>query len=79
VLGGVFQKRFMPIPRQVKESLGSGCLGQFYLVDGYVKWWRDDEYYRAASWRGTREFEGGAMINQAIQRSSATAWPVTLA
>jgi len=75
VLSGVFQHRFMPLPRLVRDAVEGGRLGRLYLADAYVKWWRDDQYYRDAPWRGTREFEGGgAMINQGIHSIDLLLW-----
>jgi predicted dehydrogenase len=66
-LGAIFQSRFMPAVQLIKRAIDGGRLGRLYVVDGYVKWFRDQAYYQAAAWRGTRALDGGgALINQAI-------------
>ena len=66
-LGAIFQSRFMPAVELIKQAIDRGRLGRLYVVDAYVKWFRDQAYYQAASWRGTRALDGGgALINQAI-------------
>ncbi len=74
-LGAMFQMRFMPLPRQIKDELRTGRLGRVFLADCYAKWWRSPEYYTASSWRGRREQEGGAvLINQAIHSIDLLQW-----
>jgi predicted dehydrogenase len=66
-LGVIFQSRFLPAVALMKRAIDGGRLGQLYVVDGYVKWFRTREYYEAARWRGTRALDGGgALINQSI-------------
>ena len=37
------------------------------MADAYVKWWRDQDYYDSAAWRGTWKLDGGgALMNQSI-------------
>lgn len=74
-LGAMFQMRFMPLPRAIKNDLLDGRLGRVFLADCYAKWWRNPEYYAASSWRGRREQEGGAvLINQAIHSIDLLQW-----
>jgi predicted dehydrogenase len=74
-LGAMFQMRFMPLPRQVKEALEAGRLGRLFLADCHAKWWRDPSYYANSAWRGRRELEGGAvLINQAIHSIDLLQW-----
>ncbi|MBI2941598.1 MAG: Gfo/Idh/MocA family oxidoreductase [Chloroflexi bacterium] len=74
-LGAMFQHRFMPLPRQVKDALDAGRLGQLYLADCSVKWWRAPEYYQGSRWRGKLDLEGGgALINQAIHTIDLLCW-----
>ena len=66
-LGVIFQSRFMPAVALIKQAIDRGRLGQLYVVDAYVKWFRTQAYYEAARWRGTKALDGGgALINQAI-------------
>jgi len=75
VLAGLFQHRFIPLCLRVKEAIASGRLGRIYLADCYVKWWREDAYYRASTWRARQATEGGgALINQAIHSIDLLQW-----
>jgi UDP-N-acetyl-2-amino-2-deoxyglucuronate dehydrogenase len=66
-LGVIFQSRFLPAVTLIKRAIEGGRLGQLYVADGYVKWYRTREYYEGARWRGTKALDGGgALINQAI-------------
>ena len=40
VLAGIFQFRFKPAWRFVKDAVASGRLGKLVLGDAYNKWWR---------------------------------------
>ena len=74
-LGAMFQNRFAPLPRKVKDALDSGKLGRLLLVTLTSKWFRSAEYYQGSSWRGTAEREGGAaLINQAIHAIDLMRW-----
>jgi UDP-N-acetyl-2-amino-2-deoxyglucuronate dehydrogenase len=76
-LGGLFQHRCIPLCRGVKEALDAGRLGRIHLGDCYVKWWRDDAYYRGSAWRARHATEGGgALINQAIHSIDLLQWLV---
>ncbi len=66
-LGAIFQSRFLPAVTLIKRAIDNGRFGRLYLVDAYVKWYREPAYYQAARWRGTLALDGGgALINQAI-------------
>lgn len=42
-------------------------LGRLKAVKGILTWHRDEKYYNAAAWRGTKAYEGGGvLINQAV-------------
>jgi UDP-N-acetyl-2-amino-2-deoxyglucuronate dehydrogenase len=74
-LGAMFQNRFTPLPRKVKDALDAGRLGRLLLVTLSSKWFRTAEYYRDSSWRGTAAREGGAaLINQAIHAIDLLRW-----
>jgi UDP-N-acetyl-2-amino-2-deoxyglucuronate dehydrogenase len=66
-LGVILQSRFQPAVQLIKKAVSRGRLGRLHVVDGYVKWYRNREYYLGAPWRGTKALDGGgALINQAI-------------
>jgi UDP-N-acetyl-2-amino-2-deoxyglucuronate dehydrogenase len=66
-LGVIFQSRFLPAVSLIKQAIERGRLGKLYVVDAYVKWFRNRAYYQAAAWRGTKALDGGgALINQGI-------------
>ena len=75
VLAGIFQFRFKPAWRFVKDAVASGRLGKLVLGDAYNKWWRSQEYYDSAGWRGTWELDGGgALMNQGIHAIDLLQW-----
>lgn len=71
----IFQNRFTPSARKIKDTLDKGLLGKIILGDAYVKWYRSPEYYKSGPWRGTWDMEGGgALINQAIHTIDLLQW-----
>ena len=79
-LGIVFQLRFNPLYRRIKEASDGGGFGIPVLAEAMVKWYREEAgyYFRdevAKSWRGKRATEGGgALINQAIHTIDLLQW-----
>jgi len=66
-IGCIFQNRFSPDYRQLKEAVSSGVLGKLHLGNAYIKWYRSPEYYHSSNWKGTIKGDGGAaLINQGI-------------
>ncbi len=49
----------------LKRAIEKGRFGRIYDIQVNVFWTRPQEYYNAAKWRGTWEFDGGAFMNQA--------------
>jgi len=67
ILGGVFNRRFNAAMNALKKAVDNGRFGQLTLCDAYVKWYRTQEYYDSAAWRGTWQLDGGgALMNQSI-------------
>jgi len=73
-LAGVFQKRCFESSRLAKEAVADGDLGSLVLADATVKWYRSQEYYDSAAWRGTRDSDGGVLLNQAIHAIDLLDW-----
>lgn len=76
-LGGVLQFRTFEGPRKAKELIDSGKLGRILVADAYIKYYRTQEYYDSAGWRGTWEFDGGgATMNQGVHWVDCIQWLV---
>lgn len=66
-LACIFQNRFTPAYRQLRQIVDSGKLGRLLLGNAYIKWYRAPEYYTNSDWKGTLAGDGGAaFINQGI-------------
>ncbi len=76
-LGVTLQSRFLDAPRTLKNAVQNNRLGKLIMASAYVKWYRTDQYYASASWRGTLALDGGgALINQAIHTLDLLQWIV---
>ena len=72
----VKQNRLNPPIQLVKRAVDKGRFGRIYLANVTVRWQRPQEYYDAESWRGTWEFDGGAIMNQASHYVDLIQWLV---
>ena len=72
----VKQNRLNPSIQLLKRAIDKGRFGRIYLANTTVRWNRPQEYYDAASWRGTWEFDGGAFMNQASHYVDLIQWLV---
>jgi len=70
----VKQNRLNPTVRLVKRAIDKHRFGRIYTVTCNVFWTRPQEYYDAAKWRGTWEFDGGAFMNQASHYVDLLDW-----
>ena len=74
-LMGIFQLRYGEAVRQVRRALQEDKLGKVVLGDAYIKWYRPQEYYDSAPWRGTWKTEGGgALMTQGIHTVDLLQW-----
>lgn len=74
-LGVIFQDRFKPQARLLKQLIEEGTLGNILLAEARVKWYRDPEYYNKSRWRGTWELDGGgALMNQGVHTVDLLLW-----
>ncbi|MFY7841058.1 MAG: Gfo/Idh/MocA family protein [Lacibacter sp.] len=60
----VKQNRYNAPVTAVKELLQKNKLGKIYSVQVNCFWNRGAAYYRASSWRGTKEMDGGVLFTQ---------------
>lgn len=74
-LGVVYQRRAMPVSRLVKQAIAAGELGPLVLCDAYLKYFRSQQYYDSAGWRGTWATDGGgALMNQGVHGVDMIQW-----
>lgn len=60
----------------LKRAVSQGRFGRIYMVAVNVFWTRPQDYYDAAPWRGTWEYDGGALMNQASHYVDLLDWLV---
>jgi UDP-N-acetyl-2-amino-2-deoxyglucuronate dehydrogenase len=58
----------------VKRAMDLGRFGRIYMATINVFWSRPQSYYDSAEWRGTWEFDGGALMNQASHYVDLLDW-----
>ena len=58
----------------LKNAINEKRFGKIYLVNINVFWTRPQEYYDQDAWRGTWEFDGGALMNQASHYIDLLDW-----
>lgn len=65
-LAVVFQHRFRPGARALRDLLRSGALGDLVSVSASIRWWRSPDYF-AQPGRGMKAHDGGGvLLTQAI-------------
>jgi UDP-N-acetyl-2-amino-2-deoxyglucuronate dehydrogenase len=72
----VKQNRLNPAIQLLKRAVDKDRFGRIYMANTTVRWTRPQEYYDQESWRGTWEFDGGAMLNQASHYVDLMQWLV---
>lgn len=73
-LSVVHPNRFRPVVQKLKQILDEDQLGKISHVNCTVNWNRNQEYYDQAPWRGTKEHDGGVLMNQAIHNIDLLLW-----
>jgi UDP-N-acetyl-2-amino-2-deoxyglucuronate dehydrogenase len=58
----------------LKRAMEQGRFGRLFMVTINVFWSRPQHYYDSARWRGTWEFDGGALMNQASHYVDLVDW-----
>lgn len=70
----VKQNRFnIPISK-LREAIDSNRFGKLVLGTVRVRWCRPQSYYDEAPWRGTWEYDGGVLTNQASHHIDLLVW-----
>ena len=70
----VKQNRQNATVQLLKRAIDGGRFGRIYMVSVNVFWNRPQSYYDSARWRGTWEFDGGALMNQASHYVDLLDW-----
>jgi predicted dehydrogenase len=71
----VSQHRFDPASVAVAAAAADGRLGRLTSAVASVAWWRAQEYYDSAEWRGTWALDGGgALMNQGVHTVDLLVW-----
>jgi UDP-N-acetyl-2-amino-2-deoxyglucuronate dehydrogenase len=71
----VSQHRYDASSVYAHELVHSGGLGNIIFCEAQVKWFRTQDYYDSADWRGTWELDGGgALMNQGIHTVDLMLW-----
>ena len=73
-LAVVHPNRFRPAIQKLREQMDKGSFGKLSHANATVRWNRNQEYYDQAAWRGTKEFDGGVLMNQAIHDLDLMLW-----
>jgi UDP-N-acetyl-2-amino-2-deoxyglucuronate dehydrogenase len=63
-LFAVMQNRYSPPSVWIKSLIENGTLGKIYMVQLNCYWNRDDRYYKAESWHGKKNLDGGTLFTQ---------------
>lgn len=74
-LACIFQRRTSKLWQLVKRTIDEGKLGKMVLASAYLKYFRSQEYYDSAGWRGTWALDGGgALMNQGVHMVDILRW-----
>jgi UDP-N-acetyl-2-amino-2-deoxyglucuronate dehydrogenase len=74
VVATISQRRFEPAVRALRAAVEAGALGRLALIIAEGIYHRPQSYYDSAAWRGTRELDGGVLMNQAIHMVDLVRW-----
>jgi len=68
------QNRFNPPIQKLRRAIEEGRFGRLINGTARILWTRDDNYYKQAPWRGTKELDGGTLMNQCIHNIDLLQW-----
>lgn len=70
------QNRFNPPIQKLRRAIEEGRFGKIINATARILWTRDENYYKQAPWRGTKELDGGTLMNQCIHNIDLLQWMV---
>jgi len=68
------QNRFNEAVIKTKKALDNNKLGKISHASLCVRWNRNEDYYKQASWRGKYDSDGGCLFNQCIHGIDLLCW-----
>ncbi len=68
------QNRFNKSIQKIRQAYEQGRFGKLFHGTAHIRWNRGPSYYEQASWRGTWEQDGGALMNQCIHNIDLLRW-----
>ena len=68
------QNRFNKSIQIIREAIDMNRFGKLFYGAAHIRWCRNREYFDRASWRGTWEQDGGALMNQCIHNIDLLRW-----
>jgi UDP-N-acetyl-2-amino-2-deoxyglucuronate dehydrogenase len=68
------QNRFNKAVLKLSSSINKGNFGRIHYGVATIRWNRNQDYYNQASWRGTWDNDGGALMNQSIHNIDLLLW-----
>lgn len=74
ILTVIHQNRVGAEIQRAKKLIDEGVLGKLLSASTYIKWYRGQDYYDSASWRGTWRLDGGVLSNQGIHQIDQICW-----
>ncbi len=60
----VMQNRYSPPSVWIKDLIDRKVLGDIYMVQLNCYWNRDERYYKAGGWKGSKDLDGGTLFTQ---------------
>jgi len=70
----ISQHRFDAGLDELRRLLDGAALGPLLLGEASTKWYRTQDYYDSAAWRGTWELDGGSLMNQGVHYLDLLLW-----
>jgi len=70
----VHQNRFNDSIQMTRKAMEEGRFGKMSHGVASIRWNRNQGYYDQAPWRGTRENDGGTLMNQCIHNIDLLRW-----
>lgn len=68
------QNRFNRAIQKIRSAVENNDFGKIFYATAHIRWNRNEEYYKQATWRGTWALDGGALMNQCIHNIDLLRW-----